>query len=482
MFLNGPAKTTLFLLLFFKSILAFAEDPTIDSLKDVVSGLKDSPEKVQALLQLSQEYLNTSLTDALNYATAAKDMSIKINYDEGLANSYRFLGNYYKKLGQYPETIDAYNLSLEIFTKMHDLVGQSIVLNNFGTLYEEQAQETKALEYYFQALKLGEQAIDKKRIVTTLNNIGNLYLNKPKTYDKALEYFLRALPLARELNDDVIIGTITVNIGEVYMNESKYDSAIYYFRESLAALEITGDVSYTLNDIGKLYEKQQSYDSALIYHQRALRIATNLGAQLDMADSWLGVAKTSYNQGKTTAALSAYKEARDIAKSIDSKYRLKESYQGLAACYALLKDYNNAFIYQTRLLDVKDSIYNKETDQKLARLDFTFQIGKKQSEINLLTKDKELQESNLRRQKIAKNAVIGGLVLAFIIAFILYRGYRNKVKTNKILDQQKEQIENLVLNILPSEVAQELKVHGYAKPKYFDHVSVLFTDLRVSLK
>jgi len=478
MFLNGPAKTTLFLLLFFKSILAFAEDPTIDSLKNVVSGLKDSPEKVQALLQLSQEYLNTSLTDALNYATAAKDMSIKINYDEGLANSYRFLGNYYKKLGQYPETIDAYNLSLEIFTKMHDLVGQSIVLNNFGTLYEEQAQETKALEYYFLALKLGEQAIDKKRIVTTLNNIGNLYLNKPKTYDKALEYFLRALPLARELNDDVIIGTITVNIGEVYMNESKYDSAIYYFRESLAALEITGDVSYTLNDIGKLYEKQQSYDSALIYHQRALRIATNLGAQLDMADSWLGVAKTSYNQGKTTAALSAYKEARDIAKSIDSKYRLKESYQGLAACYALLKDYNNAFIYQTRLLDVKDSIYNKETDQKLARLDFTFQIGKKQSEINLLTKDKELQESNLRRQKIAKNAVIGGLVLAFIIAFILYRGYRNKVKTNKILDQQKEQIENLVLNILPSEVAQELKVHGYAKPKYFDHVSVLFTDFK----
>src|SRR6185369_18070764 len=109
MFLNGPAKTTLFLLLFFKSILAFAEDPTIDSLKNVLSGLKDSHEKVQTLLQLSQEYLNTSLTDALNYATAAKDMSIKINYDEGLANSYRFLGNYYKKLGQYPETIDAYN-------------------------------------------------------------------------------------------------------------------------------------------------------------------------------------------------------------------------------------------------------------------------------------------------------------------------------------------------------------------------------------
>jgi class 3 adenylate cyclase len=74
--------------------------------------------------------------------------------------------------------------------------------------------------------------------------------------------------------------------------------------------------------------------------------------------------------------------------------------------------------------------------------------------------------------------VIGGLFLVFVIAIILFRGYRNKVKTNKILDQQKEQIETLVLNILPSEVAQELKVHGYAKPKYFDHVSVLFTDFK----
>ena len=85
----------------------------------------------------------------------------------------------------------------------------------------------------------------------------------------------------------------------------------------------------------------------------------------------------------------------------------------------------------------------------------------------MLTKDKLLKDSELRRQKIARNAITGGLFLAFIIAFILYRGYRNKVKTNKILDQQKEQIENLVLNILPSEVAQELKVHWIRQTKIF---------------
>jgi class 3 adenylate cyclase/tetratricopeptide (TPR) repeat protein len=473
----GLYKSTFLFLFLFIGLSAFTQDHTIDSLKNVLSGLKDSPEKVQTLLELGQNYLNTSIEDAVAYATAAKGLSGKIGYDKGLADAYRLLGVYYKKWGKYRESLDAYTWSLDIYRKMKDLAGQSRILNNLGSLYA-QGQETKSLEYYFQALKIAEQANDTSRIATTLGNIGSIYANKPSTYDQALEYFLRALPLAIDIKDYDIIGTVTVNMGEVYMNQSKYDSALFYFRESLTAFEVTGDVCYTLNDIGQLYESQQNYDSALAYHRRALTIATNLGAKEDIAGSLLGIAQINYRQGKIKAALDAYQKAENIAKSLDSKFSLKESYQGLAACYASLHDYNHAFEYQARLLDIKDSIYNKESDQKLARLDFGFQIEKKQSQINLLTADKLLKDSELRRQKIFRNAITGGLFLAFIIAFILYRGYRNKVKTNKILDQQKEQIENLVLNILPSEVAQELKVHGYAKPKYFDLVSVLFTDFK----
>ncbi|HEV8508592.1 MAG TPA: adenylate/guanylate cyclase domain-containing protein [Chitinophagaceae bacterium] len=478
MHLNGRAKTTLFLLLFFKSILAFAEDPTIDSLKNVLSTTTDSIAKAQVLLQISQEYESSSLEDAITYANLAKELSLKLNYNEGLANSFWYVGKYYKKLGKYPETLGAYTNALDIFKKINDLKGQSLILNNLGSLYAEQGQETKALEYYFQGLTLAEKLKDTTRIVVTLGNIGNIYLNKVNTYDKALEYLLRALPLARELKNDYMIGTITVNMGEVYMNRNMDDSALIYFDQSLAAYGATADVCYTLNDIGKLYEKKQNYDSALAYHNRALKIATDLGVQEDIAGSLLGIAQTYYSQQKISASLSAYKKAEEIAKSLDSKFRLKDAYMGLAACYSALKDYNSAFKYQTLLLDIKDSIYNRESDQKLQRMDFTFQMDKKQSEINLLTKDKELQESNLRRQKIARNAVTGGLFLVFVIAIILFRGYRNKVKTNKILDQQKEQIENLVLNILPSEVAHELRIHGYAKPKYFDLVSVLFTDFK----
>lgn len=60
----------------------------------------------------------------------------------------------------------------------------------------------------------------------------------------------------------------------------------------------------------------------------------------------------------------------------------------------------------------------------------------------------------------------------------MYRDYRNKIRLNKLLDQQKVEIENLLANILPEEVAKELKEKGQATPRYYESVSVLFTDFK----
>ncbi|MBL7706365.1 MAG: hypothetical protein JNM21_12550 [Taibaiella sp.] len=46
----------------------------------------------------------------------------------------------------------------------------------------------------------------------------------------------------------------------------------------------------------------------------------------------------------------------------------------------------------------------------------------------------------------------------------------------KELQQEKQKSDNLLLNILPQEVAEELKEKGESKAQYYDEVSVLFTD------
>ena len=68
--------------------------------------------------------------------------------------------------------------------------------------------------------------------------------------------------------------------------------------------------------------------------------------------------------------------------------------------------------------------------------------------------------------------------MAFTIALLIYRTYRIKSKTHKIVDKQKNEIEHLLLNILPKEVAHELQRSGRATPKQYENVSVMFTDFQ----
>jgi class 3 adenylate cyclase len=48
--------------------------------------------------------------------------------------------------------------------------------------------------------------------------------------------------------------------------------------------------------------------------------------------------------------------------------------------------------------------------------------------------------------------------------------------TNHRLEEERRRAEGLLLNILPGEIAHELELNGLVSPKYFEDVSVMFTD------
>ncbi|MEM7184814.1 MAG: adenylate/guanylate cyclase domain-containing protein [Spirochaetota bacterium] len=69
--------------------------------------------------------------------------------------------------------------------------------------------------------------------------------------------------------------------------------------------------------------------------------------------------------------------------------------------------------------------------------------------------------------------------LSFMTSGFFVFGYFFWKETNsseeKIIQEQ-EKSDKLLLNILPTEIAQELKEQGYTKPKLYSSVSVVFTD------
>jgi adenylate cyclase len=463
----------------FCSIFGYAQNNNyVDSLKASIEHLPEDTNKVNALLNLSKVYLNTEPKDAIPYGEAARDLSKQLNFEKGLAQAYKIVGNAHAQQSNYLEAMENWRQSLAHFEKMGDLIGIANIQSNIGAVYQYQGNEEKALDFLFKSLGNSEESRDQFRIASALINIGSVYQHKTATYDKAITYYLRALPMSERLGDNDHIGTIAGNIGEIYLQRGYTDTALYYFKKAEHALRSTVDLAEALINIGKVYTMKRSYDTALMYYQQAYDSAIILDSKLYQIRSLVRIADVYNSKGNNRKALNAYLAANVLAEEINSLAEQKGIYEGLAKTYSALLDFKNAFKYQNELLKVKDVVYNKELDIKLSNYEFNFEIEKKQNKINLLEKDKVLQELDIKRQKFAKNSFIAGFGLILVIAFILYRNYLNKVRVNKLLDNQKAQIESLLLNILPAEVASELKEVGHATPRYYESVSVLFTDFK----
>ncbi len=83
-----------------------------------------------------------------------------------------------------------------------------------------------------------------------------------------------------------------------------------------------------------------------------------------------------------------------------------------------------------------------------------------------------------RRNLGEKMGLLGALVGVISVAASYYHLHKKVSKLNHALAKEKEKSEQLLLNILPESIAQELKEKGKANAQHHDVVTVLFTDFK----
>ena len=73
--------------------------------------------------------------------------------------------------------------------------------------------------------------------------------------------------------------------------------------------------------------------------------------------------------------------------------------------------------------------------------------------------------------------LLSGQIAVSLKNALIYEDLEQKVKERTFeIEQERVKSEKLLLNILPLEIAEELKLNGFAKPKRFENVTVMFTD------
>jgi class 3 adenylate cyclase len=328
----------------------------------------------------------------------------------------------------------------------------------------------EALKNYFTGLKAFEEAGDKKAIGSVYNNIALIY-TELGNYDEALKNHIAAKKIREANGDNRGIAGSYLNIGIIYFSLGNYTEALKNYFAAKKMYEELGDkneVALSYGHIGLVYKNQQKYADALQNYFAALKIQGEVGDKEGIAVSYQNIGSAYVEEGKASQAGEWLMKGLQLAKDIGIKTTIQDSYLSLSRMDSALGNYKNAYENHKMYIIYRDSIANKENTEKIVQQKMQYEFDKKetQSRAQQAVTNKELQ-----RQKLVRNSFVGGFAIVLIFA-LLFLSQRNKIK------KEKKRSDELLLNILPDEVANEIKQYGRSMPKTFSMVTVMFTDFK----
>lgn len=416
---------------------------------------------------------------ALNNYQQSLDIKKGIGDQESIANSLFNISNAYRNQGDYPQALDYLERCIDIEERIGKLNAMAGTLLNIGEIYFAQGDYPKALDNYQKSLDLSEKIDQPQNIADALHHIAVIYYSQ-KNLSQALNYYQRAMAIREKTDNQFGMANSFNSIGIIYSDQGDYPKALDYYQRSLSIHQKLGNqfgIANALNNIGVNYKNQGDYDKALEFYQQSLALNESFGSLGNTTISLINIGLTYSNKGNYPQAISFCTQGLELAKNIGALEAKKEAFQCLYDTYKAKGQSREALRYLENLRIVEDSLNNQETNKKLGQMEF----GKimlqdsidKAEELRLLTNS---FEAKVRKEKNIRNGISIGLILLILIALGLYNSLRFVRKSRSIIEKEKERSESLLLNILPQEVATELKEFGEVQAKGFDNVTVIFTD------
>lgn len=510
---------------------SFAQTVTTDSILAVLKTQKEDTAKVNTLIKLALQYRRNNPDTSLIIAGSAKALSQKLNHPLGICSAHLSMSVAYSNLGNYNEALKScneamqlcnqltltqteasrykvlflkrqaygtfgniyydqgnytealkYNLeALKLSTNSTDSAALAQTYNNLGNIYDALGNATEAIKNMFAALKIKERMGDKKSLSNSYNNIGTTYYNQGNL-DEALKFHLKALAIRRSIDDKRGIASSYNNIGVIYDDKTNYYEALKYHLDALKIEEEIKDQrgkSISLNNIGHVYLHQNNTKEALKYFAEYLAISQNIEDQSGIADACINMGNANVLLKKYPEATLQLHKALSISLQISNIDLIKDSYDALTKLHSATGNYKQAFENHKMFVIYRDSLFNEANTKKLVEAQMLYDFDKKEA-MDKVEQDKKdaLASKELQKQKLMRNAFIAGFLVVLLFA-IIFLVQRNKIsKAKKVSEAEKKRSESLLLNILPAEVAEELKQTGQCKAKTFSMVTVMFADFK----
>ncbi|WP_299159069.1 adenylate/guanylate cyclase domain-containing protein [uncultured Eudoraea sp.] len=350
-----------------------------------------------------------------------------------------------------------------------------------GSAFRLKGDHSHALESFLAGVKIADKEENKGDLGILYLNIGILYARRGDDQNAILNY-QNAIPILKAENDSINFATVLENLGDLYnLKLVKPDSALLFFKESgeiYRALDYKLGIAYNLGNVGLAYALKGENELAEKNINQATVMLEELGDNYPISVYLTFMSDIYADKGDWPSAFGFAQKSLDLAKQHGLKEQIGDAYLKLSELHEKRGNASEALKYYQNYIKYRDSVSNIEKVREMANLRADFEVDQKQTEVDLLEKEAEIQMLKDKRQKIIIYATIFALIFIFVLLFFLYRRYSFIKETNTIIEEEKNRSDTLLLNILPKETAQELKETGHVEAKKFESVTVLFTDFK----
>ncbi|UZH56164.1 tetratricopeptide repeat protein [Salinimicrobium tongyeongense] len=441
--------TFLFLLLQFN--FGFSQSG-LDSLKTSFENSSNDSLKVVQGLQYLRALHRSEHEEETEYALARKIIENALNTGDSLlyARTLDNLGLLYRYHQHYDQALPLHIKAFNLVEHMDiDPVYKMIFANNAGVAGRYDQRYDTAVSYYMKALKIAEEENDLKNIAIAGNGIGNTLGNIPGRQDEALAYFERSLEAEKQRDNSLGVAMNYLSISDHYINKKEFVTARKYLDELLKINRERNDdygLAITYEFYGKSYlEEGKDMERAANYFEDALNRFENLGDAHQQAQILGSLGDVHFNQGALAAARNYYERSLNLAKELNQHGLIMQNSYQLAEILERQNQPSAALQYLKQGKAYEDSIKLEEQNVEIAALIRQYDIEKKEDHIQLLEKDKALQQTLLdnQQQKLERRRILmillgTGLLFILVIFLLQYRNHQMKKKVNaRILEEEK---------------------------------------------
>jgi len=398
---------------------ANSQEPVKDSLyKALQHAVDDSSKyKIQALLAVF--YVEIDRDSSIYFSDACIDLAKKNQKFLDVASSLSDKGHALTHLDKYSEA----------FTCFTDAI--KIANNHFynGKKWERNNSTSGERERYLVLTKVYQEFANM--MASTNNN------------EKSMELMLTAKSIAEKNKFLKNLGNINLDLGQKYLIQNSIDTALQLERQAMQLLTNEGDIKplgYCNMLIGMISLKMNHNDSALYYFRKSIAISSYFNNLTNLNGTFRQMTSFYLTVQKDPDSAIHYAGRR---LKLNGQGNFGEIFFDLAEANKL-KGYKDSVIkYQTLAIIEKDKDFNK---RNIALNNLKNSIMNEQEES---MRQKERETEYINRLRIA--FIAGCLAIVGLISVFLYRNNLKKQRVNMKLETTLSNLKSTQAQLIQSE-------------------------------